>query len=142
MPRITNIKIRRGSSTEWANANPILDSGEPGYDNTKKALKIGDSATNWNDLPSVLLGSNPELASGVTQSNLISIRSQLVNFKSVGETNMLTVPAGCMFLINTMEVLTTSISSPNSPPVVRFGKSSSPDEFYGPAIAYTNSVGQ
>lgn len=47
---IVTILFRRGSSTEWAAANPVLDSGEPGYDQTTGQFKIGDGATQWTEL--------------------------------------------------------------------------------------------
>lgn len=50
MPRITNITFRKGTSIEWSTINPILDSGEPGYDSTNQKLKIGDGTTPWNSL--------------------------------------------------------------------------------------------
>jgi hypothetical protein len=45
------IKLKRGLSTEWADLNPILKLGEPGYEKDTKKLKIGDGVTLWNDLP-------------------------------------------------------------------------------------------
>jgi len=67
MSRITNIQIRKGTSTEWSSANPVLASGEPGYDITNKSLKIGDGSTTWSSLSSInLLTSNiTNFASGV-----------------------------------------------------------------------------
>lgn len=50
MPRITNIQVRRGTATEWSTQNPVLDSGELGYDVTNKIYKIGDGTTAWNSL--------------------------------------------------------------------------------------------
>jgi hypothetical protein len=49
----TNVKfkLRRDTSTNWYNANPVLQSGEPGYDTTVNSLKIGDGHTPWNLLP-------------------------------------------------------------------------------------------
>jgi hypothetical protein len=46
----TIIKIRRDTSTNWANVNPILASGEPGLETDTLALKYGDGVTEWNDL--------------------------------------------------------------------------------------------
>lgn len=46
----TIFQFRRGSSTEWESANPILRAGEPGWDTTVKKTKIGDGVTPWNDL--------------------------------------------------------------------------------------------
>ena len=44
------IKIRRGTSTQWSVANPVLASGELGIDTTLNQFKIGDGATAWNSL--------------------------------------------------------------------------------------------
>jgi len=67
MSRITNIQFRKGTSTEWSTTNPVLASGEPGYDITNKSLKIGDGSTTWSSLSSInLLTSNiTNFASGV-----------------------------------------------------------------------------
>ena len=49
---IAQIQIRRGTTSEWAAASPvILASGEPGYDSTIKSMKIGDGVTEWASLP-------------------------------------------------------------------------------------------
>lgn len=50
MPINSKIQIRKGSSSEWNSANPILDLGEPGFDSTNSIIKIGDGSTPWNDL--------------------------------------------------------------------------------------------
>lgn len=47
------IRIRRGTSAEWASANPVLRSGEPGIDLTTDTLKIGDGTTAWSSLPAI-----------------------------------------------------------------------------------------
>lgn len=45
---MSDIKSRLGR--DWESRNPILRSGEPGYDKTSGRLKIGDGRTRWNDL--------------------------------------------------------------------------------------------
>jgi hypothetical protein len=50
MSRITNIKLRRGTSASWSSANPVLDAGEVGWDSTVGKFKIGDASTTWNSL--------------------------------------------------------------------------------------------
>jgi hypothetical protein len=50
------IKLKRGLSTEWADLNPVLKLGEPGYEKDTKKLKIGDGVTLWNDLPYIGAG--------------------------------------------------------------------------------------
>lgn len=50
MPRKTLIQIRKGQNSEWHSINPVLASGEPGYDFSNNYLKIGDGQTSWDDL--------------------------------------------------------------------------------------------
>ena len=50
------IQFRRGTSTEWANANPILSDGEIGYESNTKVIKFGDGVTSWNSLPVAAAG--------------------------------------------------------------------------------------
>ena len=58
MPRITNIQARKGTATDWSTQNPVLASGELGYDLTNRALKLGDGNTAWNNLSSINLSSS------------------------------------------------------------------------------------
>jgi hypothetical protein len=48
MSRETNIQIRRGNASRWADVNPILDSGEMGYESDTGRFKIGDGDISWN----------------------------------------------------------------------------------------------
>ena len=50
MPVNTAITFRKGSSSQWNSTNPVLASGEPGYDITNNILKIGDGVSAWNSL--------------------------------------------------------------------------------------------
>jgi hypothetical protein len=45
------IKIRRGTSTQWAASNRVLQLGELGLDTTLNKLKAGNGATAWSSLP-------------------------------------------------------------------------------------------
>ena len=47
------IQLRRGTSAEWAAANPILADGEMGLETDTKIMKVGDGVTAWNDLTNV-----------------------------------------------------------------------------------------
>ena len=67
MPVNTTIQIRKGTATEWSSPNPVLGSGEPGFDTTNNLLKIGDGSTAWNSLASANL-SSPTLTGTVTIS--------------------------------------------------------------------------
>lgn len=50
MPQLDNIQFRRGTAANWASVNPVLGSGEPGYETDTGLTKIGDGTTAWNSL--------------------------------------------------------------------------------------------
>lgn len=45
-----NIYLRRGTTAEWEEENPVLGDGEIVYDETKQAIKIGDGNSRFTDL--------------------------------------------------------------------------------------------
>ena len=45
------ITLRRGTTAEWAAANPVLSAGEPGVDTTTGEQRIGDGVRAWSALP-------------------------------------------------------------------------------------------
>ena len=50
----TKIQIRRDTAGNWASAgNPVLSTGEFGYDTTNNVLKLGDGATTWDALAGI-----------------------------------------------------------------------------------------
>ena len=56
MARTNQIQFRRGTATQWSTTNPVLASGEPGFDTTNNLFRLGDGTTAWNNLINV--GSN------------------------------------------------------------------------------------
>lgn len=50
MPFI-QFQLRRGVSSEWISANPILAAGEFGLELDTNKLKLGDGTRVWNSLP-------------------------------------------------------------------------------------------
>lgn len=48
---ISTIKFRRNTAANWTSGNPILQSGEPGFETDTKKIKIGDGTTAWTLLP-------------------------------------------------------------------------------------------
>jgi hypothetical protein len=44
------IQLRRGTSSQWDAANPILAAGEIGIETDTNTFKFGDGATAWNSL--------------------------------------------------------------------------------------------
>ena len=47
---IVKIQMRRGLKSEWEEVNPVLDSGEFGYEADTGKIKIGNGYDLWNDL--------------------------------------------------------------------------------------------
>lgn len=45
------IQVKRATTAKWTEQNPVLKSGEWGYDTDKKIYKMGDGETAWNSLP-------------------------------------------------------------------------------------------
>lgn len=50
MPALSKVQFRRGTAAAWASANPVLASGEPGYETDTGKEKRGDGTTAWNAL--------------------------------------------------------------------------------------------
>lgn len=46
----TQIKLRRGTASEWTSANPTLAAGEAGVETDTNKVKIGDGSTAWTSL--------------------------------------------------------------------------------------------
>jgi|688.fasta_scaffold06062_27 hypothetical protein len=63
------ITFRKGTSEQWNSANPILASGEPGYDLTNSVLKIGDGVSNW-----VALSGIGSTSVGGSSSSYVGVR--------------------------------------------------------------------
>jgi hypothetical protein len=46
----TRLQFKRSDTAYWESSDPILESGEPGYDTDKKSFKIGDGESTWSNL--------------------------------------------------------------------------------------------
>lgn len=53
------LQLRRGISALWASRNPVLAPGEPGFDLTTGAMKVGDGVSTWAQLGSVNASATP-----------------------------------------------------------------------------------
>jgi len=58
------ILLRRDTSANWSANNPVLASGEPGYETDTYRMKIGDGTTQWLSLPYYVGGIGPTGADG------------------------------------------------------------------------------
>ena len=47
---MASIKFKRGTAARWAEVNPILEEGQPGFVTDENKLKVGDGKTPWNKL--------------------------------------------------------------------------------------------
>lgn len=45
------LQLKRGTAARWAELNPILQAGEPGFVIDENKFKIGDGLCHWDDLP-------------------------------------------------------------------------------------------
>ena len=79
----TTFQVKRGLSTRWEIKNPVLASGEPGYELDTHKLKIGDGSTRWLDLPYV--GENLAVISSATHYDFPSIGKNNVIYKAETE---------------------------------------------------------
>jgi hypothetical protein len=50
------IQLRRDTTANWANVNPILSDGEMGYDINTNEIRIGDGSTEWTGLSGNTIG--------------------------------------------------------------------------------------
>lgn len=68
------IQVKRDTAANWTSKNPVLASGEFGYDTTNKILKIGDGSSSWTNLSQV----NPKTITVVqtTGTSTTSVMSQ------------------------------------------------------------------
>jgi hypothetical protein len=56
MAVVTQIQLRRGTAAQWVSANPVLASGEQGFETDTNKLKIGNGSTAWNSLSYAITG--------------------------------------------------------------------------------------
>lgn len=77
------------------------------------------------------------ISSGVNPQ--IKISSQKVNFKATGNYVFFTVPANHVFMIDSMETITTDINTPSAPPSICFGNSTTSGAYQAANQTISNS---
>ena len=83
---VSTLKFKRGTEARWAELNPILENGEPGYVYDTHKFKIGDGKTPWNDLPHI--GGKTEIMNFTTVSSFPSIGDPNVIYKASNELSL------------------------------------------------------
>jgi hypothetical protein len=85
----TRFKLRRDTEANWASTNPVLASGEPGYDTSNNRLKVGDGVSAWNSLP-VLSEGSADVFSTTHTDGVNDNPWKIVNVKGTKEFTYLT----------------------------------------------------
>jgi len=57
-------QFRKGTAAAWTSANPVLGSGEPGFETDTGKLKIGDGSTAWGSLTYFTPGAGAGVSDG------------------------------------------------------------------------------
>jgi hypothetical protein len=86
------ILIRRGTAAEWTAANPILASGEFGYETDTKKLKIGNGTSAWSAL--AYAG-----AEDVIPASAITARGQLITGSDSADFAVLSIGSAGTFVV-------------------------------------------
>lgn len=97
MPRKNNIQIRKGTNTQWESANPVLASGEPGFDLNNNILKIGDGTKDWTQLNPIGGGDLSVLSeepNGFVNKDHSAINVDFSNVNSIGSGVFTISPTG------------------------------------------------
>lgn len=64
------ILFRRGTASQWTTANPVLGSGEPGFETDTSKFKIGTGTASWSELEYFSGGSaSVDLSDYLTQAS-------------------------------------------------------------------------
>jgi hypothetical protein len=74
---MTLITVRKGTSSQWSVANPVLVSGEPGFDLTNNLFKVGNGSSTWSGLPYYGSGLFSEIGHSHTISDIINFNSDI-----------------------------------------------------------------
>lgn len=73
------ITFRKGTASQWTSADPVLASGEPGFDITNNLLKIGDGITTWLNLFPTITSDIQVYVKNTTSSSLSKGQAVYIN---------------------------------------------------------------
>jgi hypothetical protein len=91
----TRIQVRRGSTSDWNTADPILNEGEIGYNTTLGQIKIGDGESNWSELFYVVDTSS--LGGSLSSYILSTEKSAIGGVAELDASKNILAPAGIIF---------------------------------------------
>ena len=126
----TTIQFRRGTAAAWTAANPVLASGEPGFETDTIKLKIGDGATAYNSLPyivggtlsnalasaNIFVGNGSNIATGVAVSGDLTLANTgaFTVAKIQGTTVSGTTGSGNVVFSTSPSLVTPALGTPTS----------------------------
>lgn len=108
----TQIQIRRGTALQWSTTNPILASGEFGYETDTTYFKIGDGTTAWNSL-SVLNGITASATATFTNKTFDTAGTGNV-FRINGTQITAVTGSGSVVLATSPTLTTPALGTPSS----------------------------
>jgi len=91
----TRIQVRRGTTSDWNTADPILNEGEIGYNITLGQIKIGDGESNWSELFYVVDTSS--LGGSLSSYILSTEKSAIGGVAELDASKNILAPAGIIF---------------------------------------------
>jgi hypothetical protein len=91
----TRIQVRRGSTSDWNTADPILNEGEIGYNNTLGQIKVGDGESLWSELD--YLVSAGSLTTSLDSYILDTEKSAIGGVAELDASKNILAPAGIIF---------------------------------------------
>ena len=91
----TRIQVRRGTTTQWNTADPVLNEGEIGYNSNLGQIKVGDGTSIWSDLDYLVSAGSLDTSLG---SYILDTEKSAINGVAEldGSKNIL-APAGIIF---------------------------------------------
>jgi hypothetical protein len=89
------IQLRRDTAANWTSTNPILASGEMGYETDTQAFKLGDGVTAWASLPYIINTRTITNAQvGTTYTPVITDENKLVTLSNAAAITCTIPPNG------------------------------------------------
>jgi hypothetical protein len=115
----TRIQVRRGTTSDWNTADPILNEGEIGYNITLGQIKIGDGESNWSELFYVVDTSS--LGGSLSSYILSTEKSAIGGVAELDASKNILAPAGIIFEGTANDHETTlSVTDPTADRTITF----------------------
>ena len=101
------IQIRRDTAALWNTTNPILATGEFGYENDTGKIKIGDGTTTWTSLQYTTFGSSSPIFSGTVTAPTLNASTTL----QIGGTTITSTAAELNYVDGVTSAIQTQINA-------------------------------